>query len=223
MEPCESVGTDAEPGRPMPLEPESVDARSEEEEWVRRCRAGDTTAYAPLVRRYQDRIFNVCWRMCGNRTDAEDLAQEAFVRALQAIGRFDARSRFYTWLFRIAVNLVISDRRKRTRARLGSSERDRANREAEGRPAADPQDRLASRDSPPDVRAADRERHARVLEALGALDEVHRTVVVLRDVESFGYDEIAEILEVPVGTVKSRLHRARLALREELTPLFGGG
>ncbi|MFH1418437.1 MAG: sigma-70 family RNA polymerase sigma factor [Planctomycetota bacterium] len=185
---------------------------------VSRCRQGDADAFSLLITQYQDRVFNTCLRMCGNRADAEDLTQEAFVRVLQSIGTFSGKSKFSTWVFRIAVNLVLSARRKRKpmysldQAGPVESERDS--------PASE---RLASNDPPPGEQASDRERHAIVLEALAGLEEEHRTVVILRDLESFGYEEIAEILGVPQGTVKSRLHRARLTLHRNLSPILKEG
>lgn len=185
-------------------------------ELVERCRRGERAAFEPLVRRYQDRVFNACLRVSGNHAEAEDLTQEAFMKALQAIDRFDGRSGFYTWLFRIAINLTLSARRRGARRPTVSLDAPVGNcgEDSIGR-------RLSSGESGPDRVACDSETHRRVLEALAGLNDDYRVVVVLRDVESFSYDEIAEILEVPVGTVKSRLHRARLALRNTLAPILG--
>ena len=190
----------------------------EEATLVERCRRGDSAAFGQLVVSCQDRVFNTCWRMCGNRADAEDLTQEAFVKAFQSIGRFDGRSRFYTWVFRIAVNLAISARRKDRRAVVSSLDevRDASGQER----SASPVQRLASRDGSPELLACGREQAAIVMQALEGLDGEHRAVVILRDLESLGYDEIAEILDIPPGTVKSRLHRARVALREALSPIL---
>jgi len=199
----------------------------EDAELVEQCRGGDSAAFGRLVVKYQDRVFNTCWRLCGNRADAEDLTQEAFVRALQSIDGFGGRSKFYTWVFRIAVNLAISVRRKKKRAACYSLDQ---GREGIHGPAgsgngtsASPANRLATPGGTPQEQASDREREAIVMEALAGLEEEHRAVVILRDLESFGYEEIAEILGVPTGTVKSRLHRARLALREKLAPILGAG
>ncbi len=188
----------------------------EDAELVERCRQGERAAFEPLVRRYQDRVFNACLRVSGNRAEAEDLTQAAFMKALQAINRFDGRSGFYTWLFRIAINLALSARRKAARRPTVSLDA----------PAGDCGQgsigrRLSSGEAGPNRAACDSETHRQVLEALAKLDDDHRAVVVLRDVESFSYDEIAEILNVPAGTVKSRLHRARLALRDTLAPILG--
>ncbi len=195
----------------------NVAIRCEEAELVEQCRRGDREAFGRLVAEHQDRVFNACWRICGNRADAEDLTQEAFVRALQSIDRFGGRSRFYTWVFRIAMNLAISAQRKRKRSPCYSLDQD---------PSGGPPDgsgtlagRLPSADAPPDRQAGDREQEALVLKALAGLEEDQRVVVILRDLESFGYEDIAEIQDIPPGTVKLRLHRGRLALREKLRPL----
>ncbi len=185
---------------------------------VQACQAGDTAAYGELVRRHQDRVYNVCWRICGNRTEAEDLAQETFVKAFEAIARFDGRARFYTWLFRIAANLAISAGRRQRRARTVSLDRGPRLVEDDEAPASE---RVAAETLSPQEASMKREAEELVLIALGELEEEYRVVVTLRDLESLSYEEIAEVLEVPVGTVKSRLHRARLALRERLAPLFG--
>ncbi len=203
----------------LPEEASIAAVALDEADLIERCRHGDTTAYGRLVREYQDRVFNVCWRMCGNRADAEDLTQEAFVKALMSIGRFDGRSRFYTWLFRIAVNLTISALRKKKRRPTQSLDAGGSKRDGED---SGPRlvDGLASNDDRPEERVMDRETQGIVLEALGSLEEEYRCVITLRDLESFSYEEIADILEVPTGTIKSRLHRARLALRRKLGPIL---
>jgi len=183
---------------------------------VAQCRRGDSSAFSGLVEKYQDRVFNTCLRLCGNRTEAEDLAQEAFVKAYVSLDRFDGRASFYTWLFRIAVNLTISAHRKARHSPALSLQGRSA--DGEGESLAD---RIEGRTAMPDERSVENERDRAVALALASLDEEHKTVIVLRDVESLGYAEIAEILDVPTGTVKSRLHRARLALRDMLGPMPG--
>jgi len=191
---------------------------------VAQCQDGQTASYGELVRKYQDRVFNLCLRMCGNRAESEDLTQEAFVRALEAIDRFVGRSGFYTWLFRITVNLVLTARRKKSRtmtfsldAAVGSGRAGPSSAPAEAQTHAQ---RLVADADAPDARLLDEERAQLVAQALASIEEEHRCVVILRDMESLGYQEIADILDVPVGTVKSRLHRARLALREKLSPIL---
>lgn len=199
------------------VKPATTAISFEDAELVERCRQGDMAAFGRLVVMYQDRVFNTCWRMCGNRADAEDLTQEAFVRALQSIDRFSGQSRFYTWVFRIAVNLVLSARRRSKHAARQSLDAPRAEDDTSTTMAA----RLQASEDAPVEQVGDREQEARVMRALGELDEEHRAVVILRDLESLAYDEIAEVLDIPAGTVKSRLHRARLALRASLSPILG--
>lgn len=194
---------DHPPARPGP------NTQDDESILLRRCRAGEGAAQGELVARYQDRVYNTCLRMCGNAADAEDFAQEAFVKALQSLDRFDGRSRFYTWLFRIAVNLVLSGRRRASTVRMRGLD------DGVGRSA-----QLESADAPVVMQAGRREEHRLVLAAMEELDADVRAIVVLRDVESLDYAEIAEILNIAPGTVKSRLHRARMALREKLLPML---
>ena len=187
----------------------------EDEALVEQARAGDLAAFGRLASRYQDRVLNTCWRLCGQQEDAEDLAQETFLHALEAIGTFQARSRFYTWLYRIAVNLAISHRRKRARSvRLSLQGQD-------GEFVGDQAAKLVGRVSPepqdPPARLSARETGRRLEQGLAELDDDHRAVVVLRDIEGLDYQRIAEILEVPIGTVRSRLHRARMELRRYLS------
>ena len=177
---------------------------------VDRARRGDMQAFGLLVTKYQDRLFNMVYRMCSNRQDAEELAQEALVRALEKLWQFNRQSQFYTWLFRIAVNLVISHRRRASRIRWQPlDEGHEPSARASGR-------RVES----PEAAAMNAELNRRLELALDRLDDEFRLLVVLRDVEDMNYQQIAEVMEVPVGTVKSRLHRARCALREELGDLI---
>jgi len=180
---------------------------------VERVRAGQTQAFGLLVERYQDRVFNLALRMCSHRLDAEELAQEAFLKALERIDQFKGNSKFYTWLFRIAANLAISHRRRRRRLRFLSLTR----RDGDG-DAADPPpvEVVQRREPPPEQAAMAAETRGLVAEALEQLDETFRLVLVLRDMQDMGYAEIAEVLSVPVGTVKSRLYRARCMLRAQL-------
>ena len=167
-------------------------------------------------------MLNTCWRICANIEDARDLTQEAFLHALESIGSFRHGAGFYTWLFRIAVNLSISHRRKAARAvKLslhgpdGQWMGDHQASRLVGRVSSDPDD--------PPAKLSAREAERLVLEGLDQLDDDYRTVIVLRDLESFDYQQIAEILDAPLGTVKSRLHRARMELRSRLEPILSPG
>ena len=177
------------------------------------CRKGRMEAFGSLIAKYQDRLFNAVLRICGDREDAADLCQEAFVRVLERLETFRGQSQFYTWLFRIAVNLTISRRRRNSRVRFTSLSNDPDLGDAQAASVLDPPARVQA-DPARQIMAG--EAHRRVLEAMDALDDEYRVVIVLRDIEEMDYDQIAAVLAVPMGTVKSRLHRARSMLRDKL-------
>lgn len=187
----------------------------EDAQLIEKVKAGQTEAFGELVRKYEDRVFNTCWRICGHLEDARDLTQEAFLKAFEGLATFRRRSGFYTWVFRIAVNLALSHRRSAKRRRTVSLDGDVAGTQAEG---------LAKRISrqtdgdDPRYSVSQAELQGCVVRALQALDDDYRAVVVLRDIEGFDYHAIGEILDIPPGTVKSRLHRARMALRQAILP-----
>ena len=175
--------------------------------------AGDGAAFGEIVERHEDRLYNTVYRLVGSAEDARDLLQDTFVKAYENLEHFRGGSSLYTWLFRIAVNTSLSHRRRRKWVQMSA-------------PASDADDPNPG-DAVADTAAADpadplitAETEALVQEAINDLDDEHRTVVVLRDIQHCDYHEIAEILEVPPGTVKSRLHRARMMLRDKLEPLL---
>jgi RNA polymerase sigma-70 factor (ECF subfamily) len=188
--------------------------RDDDQSLVRACRAGDRDAFGVLVRRYQDRLFSTALRLTGRAEDAHDLLQDAFFRAYQKLGHFHGDSSFYTWVYRITVNLALSGRRKR-----------RPVAEATSR-AMDVADESGLTDPALPLERAERDH--RIQAALDDLGDDHRAVVVMKDLDGLRYEEIAAILGVPVGTVRSRLHRARCELRERLrglveeSPVLGG-
>jgi len=186
---------------------------------VERFRKGDMQAFGLLVAKYQDRIYNLIYRMCSSSADAEELAQEAFLRAMEKIEQFRGRSRFYTWLFRIAANLTISHRRRSSRLKFHSLTQ---SEQYDGAQADLLTAAVARQRNPGPVAAAiSAEIGQRVDRAVAQLDDEFRVVVVLRDIEEMNYAEIAEVLDLPIGTVKSRLHRARSILKEKLADLVG--
>ena len=173
-------------------------------------------AFGSLIAKYQDRLFNAILRICGDREEAADLCQEAFVRVLQRLATFRGQSQFYTWLFRIAMNLTISRRRRNSRVRFTSLSNDPELGDGQMAQAVAG---LSRGPADPARQVSDGEVHRRVLEAMDALDDEYRVAIVLRDIEDMDYDQIAAVLAVPVGTVKSRLHRARCMLREKLSSI----
>lgn len=200
-----------------------------EADLLRRAQFGDRAAFGQIVVRFQDRLYNAILRMVGDVEEARDLTQETFTRALVKIDSFRGDAGPYTWLFRIAVNLSISQLRKVSRHRTFSINAS-VSSNGHGFGAGDENqasalaDRLAEkRDPSPPEQAEQRECAQQVLDALGRLDAEYRAILVMRDVEGFDYQQMAEVLGLPLGTLKSRLFRARLALRDELKGYVGKG
>lgn len=162
-----------------------------------------------LIRQHGRRLFILAYRLCGNRSDAEDLSQEALVRGFQALPRFRGEANFYTYLYRIVVNLWSNQVRSRRRWRFlalgGGSDRDDRERSIE--------ERLADRSPDPHQRLVGQEQTQRLHRALAELDPDQRAVLILRVAEGLEYEEIATALEIPIGTVRSRLARARSRIR----------
>lgn len=187
--------------------------REEERGLCARIAEGDDEAFGVLVERYQHRVFGFCARMLGDRAEAEDLAQDVFLTLYKNAGNFRGESAFSTWLFRIAKNQTLN-RIKYLERRGRSSRRRERDSEAHLARIVDPA-ALG-----PDDLVAHRERATLVQAAIDELAEEHRTVVVLRDMEDMSYEEISEITGLPLGTVKSRIHRARSALAKRLSRIF---
>ena len=190
----------------------------EDLEYVILCQKGETDAFEVLVERHQKKMLNIAFRMMGNYDEACDVTQEAFVSAYKSIKKFKAEAKFSTWLYRIVVNhsknrlkqLNILTKRegvsiddmeeKRTEATLNQSFINSSN---------------------PGTQMEAREREAHVQKCITSLDEEYKEVLVLRDIQGFSYEEIRDILKIPDGTVKSRLSRARNALKDCLTKVIG--
>ena len=174
---------------------------------ITECLQGRTAAFGELVYRYQDRLFNTVYRLLDNAEDAHDVVQDAFVNAYQSLDSFKGDSLFFTWLYRIAVNTAISHKRKQ---RMVFSINGGRNGEA----VIDPLDESPTARPDHALEKADQER--RIQKALNQLSPEHRAVLILKDMEGQKYEEMAEILQVPIGTIRSRLHRARTEMRELL-------
>ena len=191
----------------------------QDQQTLSQLRRGNWSAMEQLVTRYQDRLYVTVLRMVNHPDDAADLVQETFVRAMQAVARFEGKSTLYTWLFRIAVNLAISHRRSSQYRAAVTLDGDRDDdQDASVNQQAAGLRRQLSQDTEDDpaLSAERRMEYERLMAALAGLDPEFRAVIVLRDVEECDYDQMAAILEVPVGTIKSRLFRARTALRDTL-------
>ncbi|HVT88657.1 MAG TPA: sigma-70 family RNA polymerase sigma factor [Tepidisphaeraceae bacterium] len=201
--------------------PQATDPRAAgpETDLFRRAQQGDRGAFGQVVVLFQDRIYNAVLRMVGDKDEARELTQETFTRALVKIDSFRGESGPYTWLFRIAMNLSISQLRKSQRHRTFSLNQGASNGQANRREdqASHLVEQITGQHTPDPAQAAEeRERNEQVVAALGRLDAEYRAVLVMRDIEGFDYQQMAQVLDLPLGTLKSRLFRARLALRDEL-------
>lgn len=193
-------------------------ANRSESELIRAARAGDAEAFDRLVEAHYRSVYNTAYRMLRIPGAAADATQATFVRVYEAISSFRGDASFSTWLYRITMNVCLDELRRRKNQPLSLTEED-----DEGEPAGE-------RDMPdlseePASTTEQRELQELVHEAIGRLTEDFRTVIVLYDIRGLSYQEISEVLEIPLGTVKSRLNRARQALREEMEPwveLFDG-
>lgn len=191
---------------------------AEDTRLVRRLKARNPGAFEALIERYQGPIFNLVYRMLGNREEAEDLAQEVFITVFKQIDGFRGEASLSTWLYRIASNHCINRRKYLSHRRHydGRSLSDLGDREELGGGRL----QTATRPPRPDEMAEGLELERAIQECITALDEDHRLVLVLRDIQSLSYEEIVEITGIAIGTVKSRLHRARMALKEKLDSHF---
>jgi RNA polymerase sigma-70 factor (ECF subfamily) len=195
---------------------DAIDARTaglerrEDEELVARLRAGEEQAYEILLSRFQQPVYNLAFRLLNDSGDASDVVQEVFLKVFRNVSRFRRQSSLRTWIYRITVNEAHNQRRwffrHRSREVGIEDERDAARNRAVPDSARSPFDH-----------AFDCERHVLIENALARINPLFREVVVLRDVEDLSYEQIADVLEISLGTVKSRIMRGREALREELT------
>jgi RNA polymerase sigma-70 factor (ECF subfamily) len=177
-------------------------------ELIRRCQAGEVAAFEPLVEKYRQRVWRLAYQILRDREEAWDVAQEAFVRAFQSLSSFRGQSAFYTWLFRITVN-VATDRHRARGARTRAFGPEAVTEEEWERTASDSE-------ASPEQLALEAERRRQIEDALNALPVKARTIIMLSDIEGLSYREIAEVLNCPIGTVMSRLHNARKRLRAAL-------
>src|SRR5437667_8236729 len=182
---------------------------------IERCRAGDVAAFEPLVEKYRQRVWRLAYNILRDREEAWDVAQEAFIKAFQALPSFRGQSAFYTWLYRIAMNVAADRGRSRgTEGRAFGTERVPEEDWERVLPDQNPGDES------PDAAAARTEERAKIMKALDTLSEDHRRIVMLSDLEGLSYREIAETLDIPMGTVMSRLHNARKRLCDILGRLL---
>ena len=179
---------------------------------VHQCTQGDSAAMERLILRYQDRIYNVILKICANIDDAAELTQDTFVKVIENIEKFQGKSSFYTWAFRIAVNLTLNYCKRNAKLVFRSLD---AEQDPDSRAPKMLKEFLTDDSSPdPAVVAQNSELCRLVQDALLKLDDEQRIVIVLRDIEGMDYAQIAEVLDIELGTVKSRLSRARSNLKD---------
>jgi RNA polymerase sigma-70 factor (ECF subfamily) len=200
-------------GKALVASPERRQEADADLEIVRRVQTGDVAAFDDLIRKYRERLYGVVYNLTSNREDAADLTQDAFIKAFQSIQRFSGQSSFFTWLYRIAVNSTISHLRKNRLRSFFSLE----TVDSEAPVAKEVIDALT------DKTGVERESYVKELQerlndAMQKLSIKHRTVVTLFEIDGLSHQEIADIMDCSVGTVRSRLHYAKQLLQAELQP-----
>jgi RNA polymerase sigma-70 factor (ECF subfamily) len=185
---------------------------SDDAQLIDQTLAGHPEAFGQLVLKYQDRLFNTIFHVVGHAEDARDIVQEALVQAFLKLETFHRHSAFYTWLYRIAFNVAVTQKRRRRHPTVSM---DRLKEES--------QMELPDKEGEPAEVFERNDLCRQVRRAIATLEEEYRAVVVLREIDGCCYETIAEVLDLPVGTVRSRLHRARLRLREELQAVLAKG
>jgi len=181
--------------------------KNEDLNLIERCLEGDEKAFEELLEKYRKPVYSICYRMVGNRADSEDIAQEVFIRVFSVLDRYDPSYRFSSWIFRITSNLCIDFLRRRRNGHFsldqpidyGESEMPR---------------QLPSKDAGPDREVESAEMMAALEEVIGTLPDHYRAIVIFRHQEQLSYEEISEILGIPLGTVKARIHRARNMIKD---------
>ena len=175
---------------------------------IEKARDGDISAFEKLISLYEKKIYNYCYRMTNNHEDAEDLAQEVFIKVYRNLNKFKGNSKFSTWIYRIAYNTCVDKYRKKRKAKIFSL--DYFNDEGVGnmQPVSD--------NPLPEDEVIQKERYERIQACIASLKPKYKTVIILRDIQNYSYEEIAEILQLPLGTVKSHINRARAALTDAL-------
>ncbi|WP_019123997.1 RNA polymerase sigma factor SigW [Brevibacillus massiliensis] len=180
-----------------------------EKRLTERAKRGDREAFAELVDIYKDKIYQLAFRMVGNRQEAEDIAQETFLRVFANLHTYDESYKFSTWIYRIATNLCI-DRGRKKKPHFSLDE------EADGTEGLDWYSRLSSNEKTPEEKMVTRELQDTVQEALTQLSPKYRSIMILRYIEDLSLQEISDVLKLPITTIKTRIHRGREALRGKL-------
>lgn len=176
---------------------------------INRSKNGDLEAFELLVKRYENKVYTVAYRFLGNHADASDLAQEAFLRLYQSLPGFRGESGFMTWMYRITANVCRDELRRRQKHQVISLDAEDVNNQNNNIA------QLPGRDPTPEEALEKKEFNDFIQECLLSLSEEHRLVLIMREIQDMSYEEIAEVLKCSLGTVKSRLNRARMAFREK--------
>jgi len=185
---------------------------------VRRCVAGDAVAWEEIVQRYHRRVFNICYRFAGTSDDAQDLTQEVFIKMYRTLNSYDVeRGAFMTWLTTMTRNLLVDHFRKTKQDRVTDSIDAAPSEHEDAMPLSD---RIEDQSAPPDARVQSREAREAVHQALQKLSPELREAVILRDLQDMDYRDIAAVLKVPEGTVKSRINRGRAELARLLQRIY---
>lgn len=187
---------------------------AKEKRLIKKIKKGDHQAFAEMVDKYKNKVYVICFRMVGNKQEAEDLSQETFLRAYRYIGQYDMERKFSTWLFRIATNLSIDALRRR---KPGVS----LDAELLGTEGLALEAILPDNQASPDEKMVQNELETAVQKEIQRLPEKYRTAIVLKYLEDLSLKEISEIMDIPVATVKTRIHRGREQLRKYLIVLRG--
>ncbi len=185
---------------------------NEEALFIEKARNGDVSAFEKLVSLYAKKIYNYCYRMTDSREDAEDLAQEVFIKVYQNLKSFKGDSKFSTWIYRIAYNTCVDRYRKNRKLDTVSLNY--------GKDEDSVKIELVSNDPLPEEEVIKKERYRKLQACIAGLKPEYKTVIILRDIQNYTYAEIAEILQVPLGTVKSHISRARAALCDALREML---
>ncbi|MDY0407132.1 RNA polymerase sigma factor SigW [Virgibacillus sp. 179-BFC.A HS] len=178
-------------------------------EKIKQVKKGDQSAFEEIVAFFQNKIYQHCYRMLGNAHEAEDIAQEAFIRAYVNIHSYDEKRKFSTWLFRIATNLTIDRLRKRKPDYYLDAQ-------VKGTDGLNMYSQLAADERLPEEQVQDMELQSWISQEIAKLPAKYRSIIMLRYLEEFSLQEISDILDIPLGTVKTRIHRGREALRKKL-------
>jgi RNA polymerase sigma-70 factor (ECF subfamily) len=197
------------------VQSEAVNTKISDSTLIQKCIDGDSAALENLIIKYKDRIYNVILKICQNKDDAAELTQDTFVKIIRNIDRFEGKSSLYTWIFRIAVNLTLNHCRRQKIRQADSLDYEIGTNNEHAKLSLKSYLSNDAAENPAEI-IQDKEQLQLILKAIDSLEEEQRAVIVLRDIENMQYSKIAKVLAIELGTVKSRMYRARRNLRLKL-------